>query len=51
MVNGSLALSALAAFYKSSLLDDVVSFWLRYGLDSEQVGYLTVVDRDGSVIG
>jgi N-acylglucosamine 2-epimerase len=29
---------ALAAVYRDALLDDVVPFWLRYGLDREQGG-------------
>jgi N-acylglucosamine 2-epimerase len=42
--------SALAAVYRDTLLGDVVPFWLRHGLDREHGGFLTALDRDGSVI-
>lgn len=41
---------ALAAFYRQALLDDVIPFWLRHSLDREHGGYLTALDRDGTVI-
>lgn len=40
----------LAETYRRTLLDDVIPFWLRHGLDREHGGYLTALDRDGSVI-
>ena len=40
----------LAAFYRDTLLGDVLPFWLRHGLDREHGGLLTCLDRDGSVI-
>jgi N-acylglucosamine 2-epimerase len=42
--------SMLAAVYRDSLLDDVIPFWLRHGIDHEHGGYLTSLDRDGTVI-
>lgn len=42
--------SALVETYKHALLDDVIPFWIRHGLDSEHGGYLTALDRDGTVI-
>jgi N-acylglucosamine 2-epimerase len=36
--------------YRSTLLDDVMPFWLRHGLDQEHGGYFTALNRDGSVI-
>ncbi len=42
--------SRLAAFYRSTLLDDVIPFWLRYGLDRRHGGIITSLDRDGSVL-
>jgi N-acylglucosamine 2-epimerase len=36
--------------YRHALLDDVIPFWLRHGLDREHGGYLTAVDRDGSLL-
>jgi N-acylglucosamine 2-epimerase len=42
--------SALAHTYRTALLGDVIPFWLRHGLDREHGGYLTALDRDGSVI-
>jgi N-acylglucosamine 2-epimerase len=40
----------LAALYRSTLLNDVIPFWLRNGLDREHGGMLTALDRDGTVI-
>jgi N-acylglucosamine 2-epimerase len=42
--------AALAAFYRDTLLNDVMPFWLRHGFDHEHGGILTCLDRDGSVI-
>ena len=40
----------LAPFYRDTLLNDVLPFWLRHGLDREHGGILTCLDRDGSVV-
>ena len=40
----------LAAFYRDTLLNDVMPFWLRHGLDREHGGILTCLDRDGSIV-
>ncbi len=40
----------LAGLYRRTLLDDVMPFWLRNGLDREHGGILTALDRDGTVI-
>lgn len=40
---------ALAGQYKSELLDKVVPFWLDKSQDHEFGGYITCLDRDGSV--
>lgn len=42
--------SALAGTYRKALLGDVIPFWLRHGLDRECGGFLTALDRDGTVI-
>lgn len=39
-----------AEFYRRTLLDDVIPFWLKHGLDREHGGVLTCLDRDGSVL-
>lgn len=41
---------ALGAFYRSTLLDDVIPFWLRHGMDREHGGILTALDRDGTLL-
>jgi N-acylglucosamine 2-epimerase len=41
---------ALGALYRSTLLDDVIPFWLRHGMDVEHGGILTALDRYGSVL-
>lgn len=38
----------LAALYRTTLLDDVMPFWLRHGLDREHGGICTALDRDGT---
>jgi N-acylglucosamine 2-epimerase len=40
----------LAALYQATLLDDVIPFWLRHGLDHEHGGIFTALDRDGSLL-
>ena len=40
---------ALREHYRHCLLDDAVPFWLGHSLDQEYGGYLTCLDRDGSV--
>ncbi len=40
----------LAGVYRAALLDDVMPFWLRHGLDREYGGIITALDRDGSIL-
>ncbi len=40
----------LATLYRSVLLDDVMPFWLRHGLDRGHGGIFTALDRDGSLL-
>ena len=40
----------LSALYRSTLLDDVIPFWLRHGMDQEHGGICTALDRDGSLL-
>jgi N-acylglucosamine 2-epimerase len=42
--------SALRTLYRETLLNDVLPFWLRHGMDREHDGILTALDRDGGVI-
>ena len=42
---------ALREFYRKTLLEDIVPFWLRHSLDHKFGGYLHFLDRDGSVFG
>jgi N-acylglucosamine 2-epimerase len=44
-------LSALAAFYRHQLLDDVVPFWETRTQDPEHGGYLHLFDRSGKLLG
>lgn len=32
--------------YKNDLLTDILPFWLKYGIDHENGGYFTCLDRD-----
>ncbi|MDA7915601.1 AGE family epimerase/isomerase [Verrucomicrobia bacterium] len=43
-------LEKLRDTYRSALLDDVLPFWLKHGLDRENGGYFTALDRDGSLL-
>ena len=45
----ALDFKALAAQYKSELLDKVMPFWLNNSIDRECGGYFTCLERDGSV--
>ncbi len=40
----------LASLYRDTLIDDVMPFWLRHGLDREHGGMLTALDRDGTLL-
>lgn len=42
--------AAIRAFYRDTLLDNVIPFWLRHGMDREQGGIITSLDRDGTVV-
>ncbi len=42
--------ASLADVYRTTLLDDVIPFWLQHGIDRAFGGYLTCLDRDGTVI-
>lgn len=46
----SLHLKDLAAFYRRTLLNDVVPFWLRHGWDHEYGGISNVVDDKGDAL-
>ena len=39
----------LAALYRDELLNNVIPFWMKYSKDEKCGGYLTSLDRDGSV--
>lgn len=43
-------LAALSATYRDGLLNDIVPFWLRHGVDREHGGIMTALNRDGSVL-
>ena len=43
-------IAELTAVYRDGLLADVVPFWIRHGLDHEHGGYITAVNRDGSLV-
>lgn len=46
----SLDEAGLAKLYRDTLLDDVIPFWLRHGIDREHGGIITALDRDGSIL-
>ena len=40
----------LITVYRDGLLGDTIPFWVRHGVDRECGGFLTCLDRDGTVI-
>jgi N-acylglucosamine 2-epimerase len=40
----------LTSFYRDTLLNDVIPFWLKHGMDREHGGICTALDRDGSLL-
>jgi N-acylglucosamine 2-epimerase len=44
------ARTKLRSFYRDTLLNDVIPFWLKHGIDREYGGICTVLDRDGSLL-
>lgn len=42
--------AALRSLYHATLVEDVMPFWLRHGMDRQHDGILTCLDRDGSLI-
>ena len=36
--------------YKNDFLNDIMPFWLKYGIDKENGGYFTCLNRDGSLM-
>jgi hypothetical protein len=38
------------SFYRSELLENVVPFWMRYAVDREYGGFMTCLNRDGTVV-
>ena len=41
---------SLMALYRDTLLENIVPFWLKNGLDSKHGGIMTCLDRDGSLV-
>ena len=39
-----------AEFYCKTLVEDVIPFWLKNGIDQEHGGIMTALDRDGSIL-
>lgn len=40
----------LAELYRSTLVDDVMPFWLRHGIDRQHGGIMTTLNRDGTLL-
>lgn len=36
--------------YRNELLSNILPFWMKYGLDKENGGYFTCIDRDGTLM-
>lgn len=42
-------INELTGIYQDGLLNDIIPFWIRNSIDYKNGGYLTYLDRDGSV--
>ncbi len=40
----------LIGIYRDGLLEDVLPFWLKHAVDREHGGFITSLDRDGSIV-
>lgn len=40
----------LRKLYRDTLLNDVMPFWLKHGMDAKHDGIITSLDRDGSIL-
>ncbi len=40
----------LGDFYRKTLLEDITPFWLSHGIDREYGGYITCLNRDGTIL-
>ncbi len=40
----------LISTYREGLLNDIIPFWMTHSIDTEYGGYLTSLDRDGTVV-
>ena len=49
MPGRGVSFAALRRRLERELLDDIVPFWERYSVDREFGGFVTCLDRDGSV--
>jgi N-acylglucosamine 2-epimerase len=38
------------ALYRDTLLDDIIPFWMKHGIDRKNGGIWTCLDRDGSLV-
>lgn len=43
-------LTCWAASYKNDLINNIMPFWMKYGLDQVNGGVYTCVNRDGSLM-
>jgi N-acylglucosamine 2-epimerase len=50
LVSDSSTRAEWEALYRHTLLENVIPFWLKHGLDRVHGGYYTALDRDGTLI-
>ena len=43
-------IESLYKTYKDTLLNDIIPFWMKHSIDKEYGGYMTWLDRDGSLL-
>jgi len=50
LADGEQSARQISEFYRRSLIEDIAPFWIRHGIDRKYGGYLTSLDRDGSLL-
>ena len=48
--NPSAYLKQWGATYRREFLENVMPFWMKYGLDKQNGGYFTCLDREGRLM-
>ncbi len=50
LLGGVDACREIAGFHRTLLIEEIAPFWLKHGVDKQHGGYLTCLNRDGSLM-